>query len=132
MNCFKIGLVLAFIFINSFTACKGQLKHPNVIMISVDDMNDWVSSLNDYQSVKTPNLDRLASMGTLFTNAYCAAPLCNPSRTAIFTGMSPARTGIVNNARDKSGVWKLRWPELNTMLNCLTLCTNGMNIFLWK
>ncbi|NQU52774.1 MAG: sulfatase [Bacteroidetes bacterium] len=94
---------------------KEKSNHPNVIMISVDDMNDWVSCLNDYQIVKTPNLDRLAEMGTLFTNAYCAAPLCNPSRTAIFTGMSPARTGIVNNARDKTSAWKLRWPELNTM-----------------
>lgn len=92
-----------------------QVQKPNVIMISVDDMNDWVSCLNDYQMVKTPNLDKLAEMGTLFTNAYCAAPLCNPSRTAIFTGMSPARTGIVNNARNKTGAWKLRWPSLNTM-----------------
>ena len=97
-------------------SCKNEPKQPlNVIMISVDDMNDWVSSLNDYQMVRTPNLTRMAEMGTLFTNAFCAAPLCNPSRTAIMTGMSPARTGIVNNARNKSGVWKMRWPDLNTM-----------------
>ena len=98
-----------------FTNCETKPEHPNVVMISVDDMNDWVSCINNYQNINTPNLDRLAEMGTLFTNAYCAAPLCNPSRTAIFTGMSPARTGIVNNARNISGAWKLRWPDLNTM-----------------
>lgn len=116
MKRIKIVLsILCFITSSSGVNSKEKSNHPNVIMISVDDMNDWVSCLNDYQIVKTPNLDRLAEMGTLFTNAYCAAPLCNPSRTAIFTGMSPARTGIVNNARDKTGAWKLRWPELNTM-----------------
>ncbi|MBT3383452.1 MAG: sulfatase [Prolixibacteraceae bacterium] len=114
----NLEFILSFFFLIAiFTHCTSEeiYKQPNVIMISVDDMNDWVSCLNDFQMVETLNMDRLAEMGTLFTNAYCAAPLCNPSRTAIFTGMSPARTGIVNNARDESGAWKLRWPELNTM-----------------
>lgn len=112
----KKNIFLAiFLLVFSLAGCNAQPTRPNVIMISVDDMNDWVSCLNDYQIVNTPNLDRLAEMGTLFTNAYCAAPLCNPSRTAIFTGMSPTRTGIVNNSRNKTGAWKLRWPALNTM-----------------
>jgi arylsulfatase A-like enzyme len=115
MNYLKLGFLVTLAICATFTTCIGQSKQPNVIMIAVDDMNDWVSSLNDYQMVKTPNLDRMAEMGTLFNNAFCAAPLCNPSRTAIYTGMSPARTGIVNNARNKTGAWKLRWPDLNTM-----------------
>jgi len=116
MNQIKIVFtILCFATISHFAKCEEKPIHPNVIMISVDDMNDWVSCLNNFQILKTPNLDRMAEMGTLFTNAYCAAPLCNPSRTAIFTGMSPARTGIVNNARNKSGAWKLRWPDLNTL-----------------
>jgi len=111
----KIKILLSLLFMGIITcSCSPETK-PNVIMICVDDMNDWVSCLNDFQNIETPNLDNMAGQGTLFTNAYCAAPLCNPSRTAIFTGMSPARTGIVNNARNKSGVWKLRWPELNTL-----------------
>jgi len=112
---FILRLWVIIVLLSPSNNCLGQSSRPNVVMIAVDDMNDWVSCLNDYQSIQTPNIDRLAKMGTLFTNAYCAAPLCNPSRTAIFTGMSPARTGIVNNARNKSGAWKLRWPELNTL-----------------
>jgi arylsulfatase A-like enzyme len=108
-------LILIIAISYSFLSFQQRPDKPNIVMISVDDMNDWVSCLNDYQMLNTPNLDKLANMGTLFTNAYCAAPLCNPSRTAIFTGMSPARTGITTNARDKSGAWKLRWPDLNTM-----------------
>lgn len=50
------------------------------------------------QSV-TPNFDRLAADGMLFTNAHCSAPACNPSRTAIFSGLSPHKTGIYNNAQ---------------------------------
>lgn len=106
-------LIIPLLFL--FAIGNAQQKKPNVLMICVDDMNDWVSCLNDYQEIQTPNIDRLAKMGTLFTNAHCPAPLCNPSRTAIFTGMSPTRTGIENNARNKTGAWKLRWPELNTM-----------------
>ncbi len=50
---------------------------PNVFFLCVDDWNDWVGCLGD-GSVNTPNMDRLAARGTLFTNAHCAAPVCNP------------------------------------------------------
>src|SRR5438270_530163 len=70
---------------------------PNVLMISVDDMNDWVGCLGVYPGVQTPNIDKLARRGVLFRNAHAASPLCNPSRTALFTGLRPDSTGIYNN-----------------------------------
>jgi arylsulfatase A-like enzyme len=112
---FIVTTILPAIGLTASAADVPQDGRPNVLMISVDDMNDWISCLNDFHGLETPNFDRLAGMGQLFTNSYCAAPLCNPSRTALFTGMSPARTGIVNNARNASGAWKLRWPQLDTM-----------------
>lgn len=69
----------------------------NIIFFSVDDLNDWIQPLRGYPGVITPNLDRLAREGALFTNAHCASPLCNPSRTAIFTGLAPYRSGVYNN-----------------------------------
>ncbi|MCX6934230.1 MAG: sulfatase-like hydrolase/transferase [Verrucomicrobia bacterium] len=76
---------------------------PNVLMIAVDDLNDWVGYLGGHPDVKTPNLDRLAQRGLVFANAHCPAPVCNPSRAALMTGRLPAHTGIYGN--------EVRWHE---------------------
>src|SRR5881396_2451971 len=69
-------------------------KRPNVLFLAVDDLNDWVGCLGGHPQVKTPHLDRLAKRGTLFTNAHCQAPLCNPSRASLLTGLRPSTTGV--------------------------------------
>ena len=53
-------------------------EKPNVLFISVDDLNDWIGCLGGHPQANTPNLDRLAASGVLFTNAHCPAPACNP------------------------------------------------------
>ncbi len=76
----------------------GTSDKPNVLFIAIDDLNDWPGCLGGYKgTIHTPNLDRLAARGMLFTNAHCAAPSCNPSRTAIMTGMRPDLTGVYGN-----------------------------------
>ncbi|MDX2121745.1 MAG: sulfatase, partial [Gemmatimonadota bacterium] len=55
--------------------------------------------LGGHPQTRTPNLDRLAGQGVLFTNAHCAAPLCNPSRTAIMTGLRPSTSGVYLNSQ---------------------------------
>ncbi len=72
---------------------------PNVLFIAIDDLNDWVGCLGGHPQARTPNLDRLAASGILFSNAHCAAPACNPSRTAVFTGISPHRSGLYSNGQ---------------------------------
>ena len=67
---------------------------PNVLFIAIDDLNDWIGCLGGHPQVQTPNLDRLAARGTLFTNAHCQSPLCNPSRTSVMLGLRPSTTGI--------------------------------------
>ena len=69
-------------------------NRPNIVMIAVDDLNDWVEPLGGHPDVKTPVMKRLAERGVTFTNAHCQAPLCNPSRTSIMTGLRPTTTGI--------------------------------------
>jgi arylsulfatase A-like enzyme len=70
---------------------------PNVLFIAVDDLNDWVGFLGGHPQVKTPNMDRLAKRGMVFANAHCAAPLCSPSRAAVFSGKQPFHTGVFGN-----------------------------------
>lgn len=70
---------------------------PNVLFIPVDDLNHWIGHLGRNQQTKTPHLDRLAKMGVTFSNAHCAAPICNPSRTALLSGIRPSTTGIYDN-----------------------------------
>lgn len=72
-------------------------RPPNILFIAVDDLNDWIGCLGGHPQAKTPNIDRLAADGQLFTNAHCPAPACNPSRTAILTGLSPHRSGLYSN-----------------------------------
>ena len=78
-------------------ACAEEPSRPNVLFISVDDLNDWIGCLGGNPQSQTPNIDRLAASGTLFTNAHCTAPACNPSRTAIMTGISPHKSGLYDN-----------------------------------
>src|SRR4051794_9926557 len=69
-------------------------RRPNVLFLAVDDLNDWVGCLGGHPQARTPHIDRLARRGTLFTNAHCQAPLCNPSRSSVLTGLRPTTTGI--------------------------------------
>ncbi len=75
-------------------------ERPNVLFIAVDDLRDWVGHLGGYLQAKTPNMDRLAERGVSFTRAYCAAPLCNPSRISLLTGIAPSNSGIYGNGAD--------------------------------
>jgi arylsulfatase A-like enzyme len=87
------------VFLTAGTAVSAQHerdKKPNVLFIAIDDLNDWIGALNTHPQVKTPHIDRLAAKGMLFTNAHAQAPLCNPSRVSIMTGLRPSTTGIYN------------------------------------
>ncbi len=70
-------------------------SQPNVIVILADDLGWSDTSLYGTTTYyQTPNVERLAKRGMTFTRAYSASPLCSPTRSALLTGLSPARTGI--------------------------------------
>jgi len=73
----------------SFSAANAAPKKPNVVMIVIDDLNDYVSGLGGHPQAETPNIARLAKSGVLFTHAYSNNPICAPSRSSFFTGIYP-------------------------------------------
>ncbi|VGO13594.1 Choline-sulfatase [Pontiella desulfatans] len=72
---------------------KAQEK-PNVLLIAIDDLNDWIGCMGGHPQAKTPNMDRLAARGVLFNNAHCQSPVCNPSRASMMTSLYPSTSGI--------------------------------------
>ena len=73
-------------------------QRPNIIVIISDQFRaDCLGSLGVNPMNLTPNLDRMAARGTLFSNAYCNQPVCAPARGSIFTGQYPSRHGVWRN-----------------------------------
>ena len=87
-------LLLLATIVNSCLPSQPAIQKPKVFFISIDDLNDWIGCLDGHPQIKTPNIDRLAEMGMLFTNAHTQSPICNPSRTSLLTGLSPSTTGV--------------------------------------
>ncbi len=101
----KTLLLSALLTISAARYIAAAESKPNVLMIVIDDMRAWAGYLGDPQA-KTPNLDRLAKSGVAFTRSYTAYALCNPSRTAVLTGLRPDTTGVMSNTTD----WRTAVP----------------------
>jgi len=104
-----IGCVLAMALRHASAAEK-----PNVLFIAVDDLNAWVGCLGGHPQARTPNIDALAARGMNFTRAYCASPVCNPSRTALLTGLRSSSTGVYDNSDTRAATRCRDVPPLNT------------------
>jgi arylsulfatase A-like enzyme len=112
----RVALMLLALLISAAHALLAQTtlarkQKPNVLFIAVDDLNDWISLLDKDAPIKTPNLERLARRGVTFTRAYAASPACNPSRTALLTGLRPSSTGVYGNTTD----WRRALPDAVTL-----------------
>lgn len=81
-----------------------EQKKPNVVIILTDDMGYGDISCYNSNSVKTPNIDKLAKKGVRFTNFYVPTPYCAPSRATLLTGRFPLRHGMVQNPAPDAGI----------------------------
>jgi len=88
---------LTFLLAANIAVAEYRYKKPNIILILADDQGyaDLGCSEHAKPDVKTPNLDKLASEGTRFTQAYSTAPICNASRAGLITGVHQARMDIL-------------------------------------
>ena len=109
-NCFLCAL-LALVCMEVRAQQPAPPTRDHVLLITIDDLNDWIGCLSDqdapskeghltgrgHPQASTPNMDRLAKRGVLFTNAHCQAPICRPSRTSFMSGLRPTTSGIYGN-----------------------------------
>lgn len=105
----KVVFMLIFL---SFSVAAQQADRPNILIIMTDQQTANAMSAAGNKDLNTPAMDKLAKNGVRFTKAYCAQPLCTPSRTAIFSGKMPFETGFVGNAPEKDG----QWPDSLVMM----------------
>lgn len=107
--------MLMFVLLIYKPALAGENKlesKPNVVFFAIEDFSP--KHLGAYGGkAKTPNIDAIASEGVIFKNSFCAGPVCNPSRTSLFTGLRPPTTGVFGNTDD----WKkMALPMIPTTL----------------
>jgi arylsulfatase A-like enzyme len=92
----KLGAIATTPIIALSVSCKQESPKPNIVFILLDDLG--YSDLGCYGSkfYETPNIDRLAMQGVMFTDAYAACPVSSPTRASVLTGKYPVRTGITD------------------------------------
>jgi choline-sulfatase len=76
------------------------LSQPNILIVMVDQLSPAFLPAHGHKIVKTPNIDELANAGVVFESAYCASPLCSPSRASFMSGLLPSRTRVYDNAAE--------------------------------
>lgn len=91
------SLLVLSLFCFSMAGLSGKDQRPNIIYIPADELMNWVGYLDAFPGysgeVHTPNLNRLAERGLIFTKAYCNAPACSPSRASFLSGLQPSTSG---------------------------------------
>ena len=118
----KIRYFIILLFIS--LGCENKIqKHPNVVLIMMDDMNDYPEVFDGHSQAKTPNIKKLAESGTSFLRAYTNNPICGPSRSSFLSGIYP---------HNSSNFWQESWLKNEVLSNTKTIMEkfkeNGYNV----
>lgn len=119
----SISVIVLGILIPGSLLAQSSRGKPNVLFISVDDLNDFPPFGGCYPDAITPNLDKLAKRGVVFSNAHCQFPLCGPSRASLMSGLQPSTLGYDGQMKDSA--LQTRARELNTELLHSYFSKNG-------
>jgi arylsulfatase A-like enzyme len=112
---FRITLLLWILLASMPKVEAQQSKRPNIVVVLADDMRwDYLGAMGANLIIQTPNLDKLAVEGTLFTNAFVTSAICTPSRTSILTGMYERKHGVTfgSNSVMTEEAWENTYPML--------------------
>jgi len=111
------GLLIISIIIFAISGC--EKSQPNIILINIDDMGWRDVGFMGSEFYETPNIDKLANSGMVFTNAYATASNCAPSRACLMSGQWTPRHGIYTVGTSERG--KSRDRKLMPIKNSITL-----------
>jgi len=98
MNRSKLTLVIV-VLLALVSRSEAAARPPNIVIILADDLGYGDLSCYGHPTIRTPNLDRMASEGMRFTDFYVAACVCTPSRAALLTGRLPIRNGMAGSEK---------------------------------
>lgn len=90
------ALIGAILLIACLPAWGAGAKHPNLLLILTDNESPSLLGAYGNTEIRTPNVDRLAREGMLFTRAFATSGVCSPARATLLTGLIPSRTGVHN------------------------------------
>tara|TARA_B100001094_G_scaffold84191_1_gene80510 strand:+ start:1256 stop:2935 length:1680 start_codon:yes stop_codon:yes gene_type:complete len=103
-------LFLSFFLLNS--CIDEEKKQPNILLIMIDDLNDYNEDLKGHPQVITPNIKNFAKSAVSFKNAYSNDPMCGPSRSSMLLGVYP---------HNSSNFWQRSWLQNNVLSNTKTI-----------
>ena len=117
-----LKVLFSFSLVINLMSCVKNTQ-PNIVLIMVDDLNDYPEVFNGHPQAKTPNIKKLANSGTSFLNAYTNDPMCGPSRASMITGVYP---------HNSSNFWQDSWLKNKVLSNTKTIMEkfkeNGYNV----
>ncbi|MCU0873030.1 MAG: sulfatase [Pirellulaceae bacterium] len=113
MRVFVLGILAAALACCAFAADAPKQK-PNVLFVAVDDLKPLLGCYG-VDWIKSPNIDRLATRGTVFTSNYCQVSLCAPTRFSLLTGLRPDSTGVYFNPAQPHDMLRSRLPDVVTL-----------------
>ena len=125
---FTLTLLLGLTVLqNTIAQNRKSPPKPNVVFILVDDLGLNDLSCTGSKFYETPNVDRIANEGTVFTQGYACSGVCSPSRASIMTGQFTARHGITDWIGSGTA-----WRQKNVLLNfCLPNTTTHYQKWIW-
>ena len=110
---FKVLGCKILVLLVLISCSKGTIDKPNILFISVDDLNDWTEVLDGNNQVYTPFLKEFSKESVNFSKNYCTSPGCNPSRATMMTGIHTYNSGMYSNYQD--------WRKVPKLSNAITI-----------
>ncbi len=98
------SIAFALLLVSISTATLGAQDRPNIVLFVTDNQSEKLLGAYGNDDIRTPNIDRIAAKGMLFTRAFAASGVCSPTRATMLTGLMPSQHGVHNALPSEFGI----------------------------